>query len=328
MRTLLNAPIVLLLGSAIGACVGDSTAPSNGNDASTPDTSVADTSVQSEAGADAADAADAAPPCDLSKPFGAATLIPGVNSAQDEGVPRILPDELTVYFSSTRPGGLGLSDIWSASRSTRNAAFDPPTLVGGVNTAANEIEPSPNGTQLLLVFASDRNNAVKIWTGSRASTVAPFGGFGIIPGIDTTAGYSNPFLRADESELWFIQITVNNGHDIYRAPKSGGSFANPVAVNELNTPSKEWYPTLTADALTIYWASNRGDGSPKGGFDIWVAHRTMPTGPFGTASNVAELNTADNEYPGSISPDGCRMYFGSDRPGGVGGGDMYVASKP
>jgi len=39
------------------------------------------------------------------------------------------------------------------------------------------------------------------------------------------------------------------------------------------------------------------------------------------------INTGGHEFAGSISPDGNTIYFVSNRPGGYGGGDLYVTKK-
>ena len=44
---------------------------------------------------------------------------------------------------------------------------------------------------------------------------------------------------------------------------------------------------------------------------------------FGPATPVTELNTGSAEYPGWLSADNCRLYFGTDRQGG----DIWVATR-
>jgi hypothetical protein len=48
---------------------------------------------------------------------------------------------------------------------------------------------------------------------------------------------------------------------------------------------------------------------------------------FGTPKPVTELNSSRLEYPQWLSVDGCRLYLESDRPGGAGDLDVYVASR-
>jgi hypothetical protein len=43
---------------------------------------------------------------------------------------------------------------------------------------------------------------------------------------------------------------------------------------------------------------------------------------------VPELSSPFSESPSWISPDGCTIYLQSDRPGGLGAQDIYVAVRP
>jgi hypothetical protein len=112
--------------------------------------------------------------------------------------------------------------------------------------------------------------------------------------------------------------------DIWRAAASGGGFSAPVDVTEIDTMFDEGNPTLSPDRLTLFWASNRTDGGAKGGYDIWTAKRADTSAPFSSIANVAELNTANDDFPGWLSPDGCRLYLTSQATVG----QMYVATRP
>jgi hypothetical protein len=57
--------------------------------------------------------------------------------------------------------------------------------------------------------------------------------------------------------------------------------------------------------------------------DAYVA----PTGPFGTAIPISELNTGSNKDDPSLTGDLLELYFDSNRPGGLGGGDLWVATR-
>jgi hypothetical protein len=66
--------------------------------------------------------------------------------------PAMSADDLTIFFSSTRPGGLGNIDVWVATRTSATAPFGTPTDVGPVNTASKDIPDwiSPDGCRLYL----------------------------------------------------------------------------------------------------------------------------------------------------------------------------------
>jgi hypothetical protein len=67
-------------------------------------------------------------------------------------------------------------------------------------------------------------------------------------------------------------------------------------------------------------ASDRPGGS--GGFDLWMSNWDGLA--WGTPVNLGPgVNSASNDLHVSLSPDGLTLYFASDRPGGVGGYDLY-----
>jgi hypothetical protein len=87
-------------------------------------------------------------------------------------------------------------------------------------------------------------------------------------------------------------------------------------------------PTLSADRLSLYFASNRLGGS--GGLDIYVSHRPTVTGAWGAPANLGPtINTAASESLPSFTPDGHWMFFGSaGRADTLGGMDLYRSYRP
>lgn len=86
--------------------------------------------------------------------FAFSTFDPFINvntTGSSEGNAYLTQDELTLYFSSNRPGGPGGSSIWMASRTDLNDPFSAPVLVqGGVNTATGEGGPVIFGDTLFF----------------------------------------------------------------------------------------------------------------------------------------------------------------------------------
>ena len=59
--------------------------------------------------------------------------------------------------------------------------------------------------------------------------------------------------------------------------------------------------------------------------NILTAHLLTPTEAFTDLALVSELNTESAEIPSYLSPDGCTLYFDSDR---LGRQHLWVATKP
>lgn len=91
--------------------------------------------------------------------FGPAELVPGVNSAFDDGQPNLRRDGLELFFYSTRPdpGALGGPDLYVATRpSTLDPWSTPINLGPSVNSAAGETRPSLSWDGTSLYFGSSR----------------------------------------------------------------------------------------------------------------------------------------------------------------------------
>ncbi|HSY23281.1 MAG TPA: hypothetical protein VK841_14240 [Polyangiaceae bacterium] len=90
--------------------------------------------------------------------FGAPSAVTEINTAgiADEH-PVVSGDDLTMFFSSTRAGGLGNIDVWTATRANASSPFGAITDVQPVNTPSKDIPDwiSPDGCRLYL--HSDQN---------------------------------------------------------------------------------------------------------------------------------------------------------------------------
>ncbi len=102
----------------------------------------------------------------------------------------------------------------------------------------------------------------------------------------------------------------------------------PVSTLLTGSPSEgaDFNPFISRDGLSLYFASDRPGGF--GGFDIWVSERPSVSDPWGEPQNLGpNVNTPSTENSPALSPDGRRLYFQSDRPGGFGKLDLYVSER-
>lgn len=261
---------------------------------------------------------DANPICDPTGTFDIPVPLTGFITVSGEP-PRLTADELELYFSAS--GG-----IYRAQRSTASESFGAPIALSSVNTTANEDGPSVSSDGIMLFFSSNRvsGQGYELYVSTRTSRVVEFDISTQVANVNSAAVTDldvHPFMTADGQELWFASSRTGN-LDIYRAVWTGSSFANATSVAALNSSASEYFPTLSADELTIYFSSNRPGG--RGGFDIWTAHRSTISDGFSTPTLVSELNSNINEYAGWLSPDNCRLYLASDV---VKDSNVYVAIR-
>jgi ribosomal protein L24E len=89
--------------------------------------------------------------------FGTPDLVAGANSAADDGQPNVRRDGLELFFFSTRSGGLGLADLYSATRSSASDPWSAPVNLGSsVNSTAADTRPSLSWDGTTLYFGSTR----------------------------------------------------------------------------------------------------------------------------------------------------------------------------
>lgn len=104
-------------------------------------------------------------------------------------------------------------------------------------------------------------------------------------------------------------------------------FAPATVVDvSAQTKDKDDDPSLTADLTLLYFDSRRAGGA--GREDIWYSERSAVGEAWSTPSPVSELNTSARETGIALVADGLSIWFSSDRPDGIGGLDIYVATRP
>ncbi len=155
--------------------------------------------------------------------------------------------------------------------------------------------------------------------------------------INTSSDETFPSVTPDGLTMYFISNRVGGtgDFDLWRATRltTSASFGSPANLGDgVNTEFAETTPSVSLDGLSIYFASDRPGGN--GALDLYVATRDQVTDtdgavvPFGNVSNLgSEINSEFNEHGVSISSDELSIYFASDRPGGLGGLDIFVATR-
>jgi hypothetical protein len=97
--------------------------------------------------------------------FGAPAVIPEIDTMYDEASASITTSECVMVFAATRPGGIGVEDLWYATRASRSDPFDSPRLVPNVNVAAPDKAwmPALSKDGCELYYVSTPSGANEIW---------------------------------------------------------------------------------------------------------------------------------------------------------------------
>jgi hypothetical protein len=283
--------------------------------------------VTSEGGApDAPEASTPSGPCDLSKPFDAPKPVDGpVNSGARDSSATLTGDELTIVFS--RSVDLNPGTLLMAKRATRTEPFGTPDdFTAATQPLGLEGVGTPSMTHdgLVLFFYGETAAEANIFKASRSTTSAPFGTLGSVTVVNSTAVEVYPSVMPKGEELWFTSERLGGiTRHLFRSVLGAqGLYQKPEVVAELKSAKNEAGVAFSADGLTIYFGSERPGGS--GESDIWTATRPNLGAPFGAATVVPGINSPVDEFPSWLSPDGCRLYFSSERAGVE---DIFVASR-
>lgn len=191
-------------------------------------------------------------------------------------------------------------------------------------TARNRnVEPADIKTAELKLMQT--YNAIDLFTHPKPFVVSSTGG-----GINSLYPEYCPVISSDGSSMYYTSrrpgTTGGNrderdykyNEDIYKATKVNGLWkmdqSQPV---EFNSDTHDATVGLSADGKTmlVYRGTNGGD--------LFVSQLT-DWDQWSSLQALTDINTQYKESSAAISPDGQRLYFTSDRPGGYGGLDIYT----
>jgi Tol biopolymer transport system component len=266
-------------------------------------------------------------------------LGPVINSSFNDAGPAV-SSAGSLYFNSDRPDGEGGNDIWVAPRRPGERSWGTPINIGSVvNTPATEAVPRLSRDGHWLFFNSNRSGGLgelDIWASYRWDTQNDFGWLPPVnvgssvnsPAFDTTVSY----FENGRTSLHQIFLASNRpdgvgAFDIYVSTLlPDGTFGAAVLVPELSSPLADPGLTVSSTGLEVFLFSNRT--GTLGGQDLWVATRKTLSHPWSTPVNLGPLvnSTVVDSNP-YISANGRSLFFQSDRPGGLGGNDLYVTNR-
>lgn len=134
-----------------------------------------------------------------------------------------------------------------------------------------------------------------------------------------------PSLTADNETIIFSRV-VNGNEDFYTSSKKENEWQKAIPLsNQINTPNyNEGAQSISPDGKYLFFTGcNRPDGI--GRCDIYVSRKEG--NEWGKAKNLGSVINSDFwEAQPAISPDGNTLYFVSNRPGGIGGYDIWKST--
>ncbi len=228
--------------------------------------------------------------------------------------------------------GLDQVDFFLGRAYHLNYRFDD--AIRAFEIALNDPELKPKGAQEIRQYISYCESAKKIINDTAEVDIRNVGG-----DVNTDAGEYVPVITIDESTLIFTyrgprstgglqdgkfrpDTSGEYYEDIMMSQRVGDRWLSPEAIGTLNTNAHDASIALSNDGQILFiFKSTTKDGgdifqSSLVGNDWTLPQRLGPN-----------INTKFWEGSCSLSGDGQLLYFASDRPGGLGGRDIYVSRK-
>ena len=185
------------------------------------------------------------------------------------------------------------------------------------------------------LFISDSAEGIQMESARRLQAAAQFASQSVMSGSHVELETAGTGINTANDEYW-PALTLNGAtmlftrriktgtyaqEDLFlsRLDSAGWSVAQPLS--ELNTSLNEGAATIAADGTLLFFTlCNHPNGI--GSCDIWFS-RLTPDGWSRPRNGGPGINTAAWEGQPSLSTNGDRLFFSSNRQGGHGGRDLW-----
>ncbi len=154
------------------------------------------------------------------------------------------------------------------------------------------------------------------------------------PTVNTAYADACPSISSDGLTLYFSDAPWNpnpTGHgngDIWitTRPTTDDPWGEPVNLGIINTPLNEGSPCISNDGLELFFSCNWPGG--LGNLDLWKIERVSVEDTWSAPKHLGSLiNSTYFDAMPCVSADGLYMYFYSQRPDGLGSGDLWVTKR-
>lgn len=136
-----------------------------------------------------------------------------------------------------------------------------------------------------------------------------------------------PVLTQYGAKLYITRDVNGKGQKVMISTMGKRIWENPNTIDgEVNDATQSGSMTFTPDGQYMIFAAYEHDVNGEGRTDLYSARRVA-----GEWTDIENLGVAINspywDSQPALSSDGRTLYFASDRPGGVGGSDIYVSTR-
>jgi Tol biopolymer transport system component len=199
-----------------------------------------------------------------------------------------------------------------------------PGSSAAVNTPAVDGCASHSQDGLSIVFNSNRGGNQDLYIATRSSTSAGFGTPERLPApVNTSANEACPTI-ANGHRLYFSSDRDDPAYDMYVSKLGQNGWSEPENLGS-NVNTAGWLDEAAAfyedggDQVMLF-SSRQAGGSGDGNI-----YQSVNGGPKSLVAGGANSSASDNRP--SVTRDGLTIFFDSTRSGGLGGPDLYYATR-
>jgi hypothetical protein len=143
-------------------------------------------------------------------------------------------------------------------------------------------------------------------------------------GTATDNNISNATLTGDMLEVFF-----SSNKDVWTARRASAAlpFEPPVSLNAINTSFRETSPAISADGLTLWFATDRANFDQN--LDIWKSTRPSRAGDWSAPVDCPNLDSTGDDLPRPPGNHGLVLPLSVARNDGLGRmHQIFFASRP
>ncbi|MCX6140431.1 MAG: OmpA family protein [Candidatus Kapabacteria bacterium] len=206
--------------------------------------------------------------------------------------------------------------------SAQNVRIDPLDN----NTADDDFAPAYTNHGRVIIFTTDVGGDGQRLRSMERTSSGWTGASKLLGDVNDATHSGSGTLTPDGQFIIFASFENDvdglGRTDLYSARKVDGRWVDVKNLGaSINSASYDAHPSITSDGRTLYFVSDRPGGN--GETDIYFS--VSDGAVWSTPKVLAGINTASSEMSPIIGSDGRTLFFSSNRPGGAGGFDVYVA---
>ena len=254
-----------------------------------------------------------------------------VNSASSEFGP-VLPGNESFMVFTMKDGNNNTGkkligeDVFISYRGAEET-WSVPVAIESVNSTFDDVAVcvSSDGSKL-IIFRSNGNGNGELFLSTRSGKnwTTPEK----MKGVNTAEWEGSACFTPDGFHIIFSSERSGGkgGKDLWSADLlRDGSWGNVQNLGEnINSIYDEESPFITADGLALFFCSN--NKKSFGGFDVFRCDRSEDG--WSLPENIGKpVNTSHDEKYYTLSADGKKGYFSSDRAGSTGQHDIYIVEQ-